>query len=58
MAEVERLCGHVLMLKHGRVVDEGSPAALVERFGRDDLEQVFLDIARGGEQGGDAARAA
>ncbi|MFN3449159.1 MAG: ABC transporter ATP-binding protein, partial [Roseococcus sp.] len=26
MAEVERLCGHVLMLKQGRVVDEGSPA--------------------------------
>ena len=47
MAEVERLCGHVLMLKQGRVVDEGSPAALIARFGRQDLEQVFLDIARG-----------
>lgn len=47
MAEVERLCDHVLMLKQGKVVDEGSPAALVERFGRDDLEEVFLDIARG-----------
>ena len=49
MAEVERLCGHVLMLRKGRVVDQGSPAALVERFGRDDLEQVFLDIARAGQ---------
>lgn len=47
MAEVERLCGHVLMLKQGRVVDEGSPAALIARYGREDLEQVFLDIARG-----------
>jgi ABC-2 type transport system ATP-binding protein len=47
MAEVERLCGHVLMLKQGRVVDEGSPAALVAKYGREDLEQVFLDIARG-----------
>src|SRR3954468_14528059 len=47
MAEVERLCGHVLMLKQGRMVDEGSPAALVAKYGRDDLEQVFLDIARG-----------
>ncbi len=46
MAEVERLCGHVLMLKKGRVVDQGAPAELVARFGRDDLEQVFLDIAR------------
>ncbi|WP_027283458.1 ABC transporter ATP-binding protein [Rubritepida flocculans] len=47
MAEVERLCGHVLMLKQGRVVDEGSPARLIARYGREDLEQVFLDIARG-----------
>ncbi len=47
MAEVARLCGHVLMLRKGRVVDEGSPAALIERYGREDLEQVFLDIARG-----------
>lgn len=50
MAEVERLCANVLMLKGGRVVDEGSPAALVARYGRDDLEQVFLDIARGRER--------
>ena len=47
MAEVERLCGHVLMLKQGRVVDQGSPNDLIARYGRDDLEQVFLDIARG-----------
>jgi len=46
MAEVERLCGHVLMLKQGRVVDSASPAALLEKYGRGDLEQVFLDIAR------------
>ncbi len=47
MAEVERLCGQVLMLKKGKVVDRGSPSELIARFGRDDLEQVFLDIARG-----------
>ena len=46
MAEVERLCDHVLMLKQGRVVDRGSPAELLARYGRDDLEEVFLDIAR------------
>lgn len=48
MAEVERLCGQVLMLKQGRIVDGGTPAALLDRYGRDDLEQVFLDIARHG----------
>jgi ABC-2 type transport system ATP-binding protein len=46
MAEVERLCSDVLMLKSGRIVDRGAPADLLERYGRDDLEQVFLDIAR------------
>jgi ABC-2 type transport system ATP-binding protein len=46
MAEVERLCSHVLMLKRGRVVDRGSPQDLLDRYGRDDLEEVFLDIAR------------
>ena len=46
MAEVERLCTDVLVLKQGRVVDRGSPGDLLARYGRDDMEQVFLDIAR------------
>ena len=46
MAEVERLCSHVLMMKQGKIVDRGSPADLLARYGRDDLEDVFLDIAR------------
>jgi ABC-2 type transport system ATP-binding protein len=46
MDEVERLCDDVLMLKRGRVVDRGSPAELLRRYGRDDLVEVFLDIAR------------
>ena len=46
MAEVERLCGTVLMMKRGRIVDRGSPSDLLTRYGRDDLEEVFLDIAR------------
>lgn len=54
MGEVERLCDHVLMLKQGRVVDQGSPAALLERYGRDDMEQVFLDIARGRQREAEA----
>jgi ABC-2 type transport system ATP-binding protein len=46
MAEVERLCSDVIMLKQGRVVDRGTPDDLLTRYGRDDLEAVFLDIAR------------
>lgn len=46
MAEVERLCTHVVMMKKGEVVDRGSPDELLVRYGRQDLEDVFLDIAR------------
>jgi len=51
MAEVERLCDHVLMMQKGRIVDAGSPDALLARYGRDSMEDVFLDIARGRGQG-------
>jgi ABC-2 type transport system ATP-binding protein len=46
MLEVERLCDHVVMLKKGRIVDQGSPGELLTRFGRPNLEEVFIDIAR------------
>ncbi len=46
MAEVERLCDRVVMLRRGRVVAEGSPQDLRRRFQRDTLEDVFLDVAR------------
>jgi ABC-2 type transport system ATP-binding protein len=46
MAEVERLCSQVIMLKRGKVVDRGSPDDLLARYGRHDMEDVFLDIAR------------
>ena len=47
MGEVERLCSHVFMMRKGRIVDQGGPEALIDRYGRDTLEEVFLDIARG-----------
>src|SRR5260370_11870556 len=46
MAEVERLCSEVMMMKEGHIVDRGSPDALIERYGRTNLEEVFLHIAR------------
>ncbi len=51
MAEVERLCDTVLMMKAGKIVDRGTPDELIARYGREDLEQVFLDIARHGAGG-------
>ena len=46
MTEVERLCQHVLMLRAGRLVDQGTPHGLLERYGRRNMEEVFIDIAR------------
>jgi ABC-2 type transport system ATP-binding protein len=46
MREVERLCDRVLMMKRGRIVDDGSPKQLLARYGRQNLEDVFLDVAR------------
>jgi ABC-2 type transport system ATP-binding protein len=34
-------------MRQGRIVDRGSPSALIVRYGRAVLEEVFLDIARG-----------
>ena len=56
MGEVERLCDRIVMLKQGRVVDEGSPAELLARYGRNDLEEVFLDVARGRGRARELAR--
>ncbi|MBL8259454.1 MAG: ABC transporter ATP-binding protein [Candidatus Competibacteraceae bacterium] len=47
MSEVERLCDQVIMLRAGRIVAAGAPRELIHRYGRKDMEEVFLDIARG-----------
>jgi ABC-2 type transport system ATP-binding protein len=47
MAEVERLCDRVIIMKQGRIEDDDTPPALLKRYGRHNLEEVFLDVARG-----------
>ena len=56
MSEVERLCNDVILLQAGRVFERGSPRELIERFGREDMEEVFLDMARGRGRGLDGLR--
>jgi len=46
MSEVERLCDDVIMLRAGKLVDRGTPAELLTRYGRQNMEEVFIDIAR------------
>ena len=47
MNEVERLCERVIIMKKGGIEDDDTPARLLARYGRDTLEDVFLDVARG-----------
>jgi len=50
MAEVERLCERVIFMKRGKIEDDDTPARLLQRYGRETLEEVFLDVARGRER--------
>jgi lipooligosaccharide transport system ATP-binding protein len=44
MEEAERICDRLVIMDGGRIVAEGSPAELLERFGEATLEEVFLHI--------------
>ena len=46
MKEVERLCDYVIMMKEGKIVDRGTCQSLIEKHGRNNLEDTFLKIAR------------
>jgi len=46
MKEVERLCDTVIMMKKGEIVDRGTCKELINKHGRDSLEDTFLKIAR------------
>ncbi len=46
MIEVERLCNSVIMMKAGRIVDSGTCNELIEKHGRNNLEETFLKLAR------------
>lgn len=46
MSEVERMCDDVVVMRAGTIVDRGAPDALIARYGRRTMEEVFLDIAR------------
>ncbi len=56
MTEIERLCERVIIMKRGRIEDDDSPVRLLARYGRRTLEEVFLDVARGGGSESEAAQ--
>ncbi len=46
MQEVKRLCKSVLMMKDGLIIDNGTPDQLIKKYGRKNLEEVFLQLVR------------
>ena len=48
MREMEEMSDRIIFLQRGKVVAEGTPQEIVQRFGEEDLEEVFLKLAREG----------
>jgi ABC-2 type transport system ATP-binding protein len=52
MLEIERLCDRVVFLHHGRTIADDTPAEVAARFGRGNLEDVFIHLAGAGREAG------
>jgi ABC-2 type transport system ATP-binding protein len=46
MREMEEMSDRIIFLQRGNIVAEGTAAEIVSRFGQEDLEEVFLKLAR------------
>lgn len=50
MEEVEEICDRVIFVNQGNIKDEGTPEELIKKYGKQDMNDVFLAIAREGNQ--------
>ena len=46
MAEVERLCDSIIMMRSGKIIDRGTCKEIIDKHGRNNLEETFLKLAR------------
>jgi ABC-2 type transport system ATP-binding protein len=46
MLEVEYLCHRVALINQGVIVAEGSPDGLKEEYGKQNLEEVFMELTQ------------
>ncbi|HEY9899014.1 MAG TPA: ABC transporter ATP-binding protein [Pantanalinema sp.] len=51
LREMEMMADRVIFLNQGKILASGSPAEIVARFSAEDLEAVFLKVARGEVEG-------
>ncbi len=50
MREMEEMSDRIIFLRRGKIVAQGTAQEITERFGKADLEEVFLRIAREQEE--------
>ena len=50
MSEVERLCDTIIMMKNGKIIDEGTCEEIIKKHGRKNLEETFLKLARSNDE--------
>ena len=46
MKEIEEVCDKVMFLAHGKIVLSGNPKTLAKEYGKKDLEELFITVAR------------
>jgi len=46
MLEVEYLCGRVVFICKGRILDEGSPNALKKKYNAKNLKEAFIRVVQ------------
>jgi ABC-2 type transport system ATP-binding protein len=49
MRDVEEVCDRVLFMHKGRIIAEGTPQQVKDKFKQTSLEDVFISVARGGD---------
>jgi ABC-2 type transport system ATP-binding protein len=49
MRDVEEVCDRVLFMNKGRIIAEGTPQQVKDKFNQKSLEDVFISVARGGD---------
>jgi ABC-2 type transport system ATP-binding protein len=52
MIDVHELCQRILFMQHGKIIAEGAAAEIMEKYGSQTLEEVFITIAREPEGAG------
>ena len=44
VSDIEDTADYILIMKNGRIIEDGDPDELVEKSGKADLEELFLSV--------------